>query len=411
MHPGRAACRGPEGEGGTSPDGMDAAWEILSVPPGCPPYQFGSSLAACGDELLVGAPDRDYVGRQAATTEVPPPATCLLRRFGGSWGHVQTLVAPVPSYADGFGRSVALGYSFAAVGSAGNENGDGPTYLYSRTAQGDLRLAAGFAWPGRQAPYETVFAEYGAAVAVGEGELLVGAPLDSSHADGDAGGQDSGAVYRFDGFPAAIRAGTFRGRPGENLGSSIALAGNILVIGAARIYTSEPLPGAVYVHRRTDDGSWHEVCRIEGGTGGQHFGAGVATDGELIAVTAPLDPAATASGLGKVHLYELREERCAELAVLPDLADGGGLALRGPRLVIGQSAHQTSQTATQVGRVGLFDIGATGEVSLAGWWMAPRPTDYARFGDAVALGPDYVAAGAPGLGEDDSSGYVAVMRW
>jgi hypothetical protein len=74
---------------------------------------------------------------------------------------------------------------------------------------------------------------------------------------------------------------------------------------------------------------------------------------------------------------------------------GYAIALRGERLAIGQPGFQTLAGPAQEGRVGLFRVSHTGAVTREAWLVVAHSRQYARLGSAVALGPDYVAAGAP----------------
>lgn len=335
--------------------------------------------------LLVGSPYRDYAGRVAYGEKLSPPSACLYSRMAGAWYLVGQVTAADPMLSEGFGRSVGLASNSLAVGAPGYENGDGPVHGF------DLRLQPGplFDSPDRPQGFMTdLLAEYGVGLAVDEQHIVVGAPLQ----DG------AGAVYIFN------RSGTktLRGpTPNEGFGQSVAIAGDVLVVGAGGAYSNEQLAGAGYVYRRDGSGAWVEHCRVLGRTPGEQFGFAVAVDGNRFAVSAPGVKSMPALAQGHVHVYEITQDGCTQIATLDDTAGfGAALALSGDRLAIGQPSFDADQT----GRVGLVRLPA---MNLS-WLVAPSAKKYARLGSSVALGPDYVAAGMPGLGKDDSAGRVIV---
>ncbi len=362
----------------------------------------------------MGAPYRYYAALHDEDPNTPPPSACLLKRRNGLWTLSQTLAAEVPFKAEGFGRSVALGPSFAAVGAPGYENGDGPAHAFERAAGGALRARGAFDSPERGSAHESVFAEFGVAVALDERFLLVGAPLESEFRNGAATCSGGGAVYVFDRGAGPALVATLRGsRPNENFGSSLAFAGDLLIVGAAGWYSGAPLAGAVHVYRREAPDRWRELCRIEGEGAVEKFGGAVAIDGARFAVSAPSDAILAQPPVGRVDLFEIQGDACRKLTTLRESAGfGAALALCGNRLAIGQPMYEGTHGPRQTGRVGLFRIEPGGAAHLEGWCASANSKEYARLGSSVALGPDYVAAGAPGLGEDaDGSGFVIVKNW
>jgi hypothetical protein len=129
-----------------------------------------------------------------------------------------------------------------------------------------------------------------------------------------------------------------------------------------------------------------------------------------VAVAAPgrndLDPLVG----GRVDLFTVSDRGCDRIATIQERPGfGRALALMGDRLAIGDPQYDSRDAIAQAGRVGLFRVGHVGVVAHEAWLAAQHAGECARLGSAVALGPGYVAAGAPGLGEeDDGSGFVVV---
>jgi hypothetical protein len=373
------------------------AFAVLKAPPGCSPIQFGLALAACGDNLLVGAPYRYFAQRE--NEGIAPPGGVLFAKSQNGWEASALLTPAEPATLPGFGRAVALGSSFAAMGAPGDEGGDGPVHLYARGGAPSLQKTLDA--PGSTMQGE-VFHEYGTALAGNEQTLFVGAPLeDGSLEDGPLEG--GGAVHAFErGRLAATLHGT---EANENFGTSLAVSGNLLVVGAAATYSSGQLAGAAYVFSRDGTGQWREVCRLKGKDAGESFGQAVAIDGARIAVGAP---GQEASG-GRVEIYNIDKDRCAHRATLRG-ADGFGsaVALLGGKLAVGQPFFSTGGVE-RVGRVGLYEIDGAAAVARRGWLVGRNAKADAALGTAVALGRGYVAAGAPGMVEDPrNSGFVIV---
>jgi hypothetical protein len=155
---------------------------------------------------------------------------------------------------------------------------------------------------------------------------------------------------------------------------------------------------------------------------GERFGACVAADGARFAVGAPgRADLGLPEGSGRVQLFELRGDGCREIARVTETPGfGAAVALAGGRLAIGHamfsnktiSIEKISTETKQTGRVGLYRVAADGAVARDDWLTVPGASAYARVGAAVALGPDYVAAGAPGLREyGEAPGFVVVRAW
>ena len=378
--------------------------DILIPSAGCSNYEFGNALSAHGEELLVGAPFVEYA---VDGEEMPAPAAFLFRRSGGQWRMTQKLVAAGdPTLSEGFAVSVTLGASFAIVGAPGNANEDGATHDFVRTGSAPFRLRSQLgpldAARAKDSFAGESFSRYGEACAADDRVVLVSAPLE----------ERVGAVCVYDrrsSSPEPIAA--LRGsRPDSGFGAALAMSGDLVVVGAT---SSEQVAGAVYVYRREAMDRWHEIARIEGKRDGEGFGSKVAIDGERIAVGAPGRPdLGTPGGGGHVRVFELRRGRVVETAEVREASGFGmSLALRGDRLAIGQPMYAERTDTTQTGRVGLFRVRA-GAVLHEAWLARAHSPAYARVGAAVALGPDFVAAGAPGLGADpDGAAFVVVHGW
>jgi choice-of-anchor B domain-containing protein len=239
--------------GTLQPEGMEG------LDPGCNAYgycgtNFGIALAAHGDWLLVGDPRSAPGGRGG--------------RGGGGRGGDDPR-PPEPT---------------------------GVVHVFRRAADGSwsehARLAPADAVPGDA---------FGAAVAIADGRALIGAP--GWHPADQPDDEDIGRVYEFrlqDG--AWTEAGPLdaQSEAGAAFGSSIALDGDRALIGAPAASAAH---GAAFLYRRDPDtGVWSEAARLAAYAGqrGDRFGTSVAIAGDYVWVGAPVR---RGDDTGMVYVY------------------------------------------------------------------------------------------------------------
>ena len=350
-------------------------------------YDFGASLSARDDSLLVGAPARDYDGELST----PPPIAFLFARTDRGWTRTAQFVAPDPALAEGFARAVALDSSRVVVSAPGYENGDGAVSTYTHDGSPQRQLDS----PARNID---LFDQFGSAVAVDGESTIIGACL---HGEAHAGAV---YVFRADGSIAQ----TLHGRvPRDGFGSSVAVDGELMIVGASAEYSSGQLAGACYVFRRSSSG-WYEHARVDGRHPGEAFGTSVAVCGDLFAAGAPGRPDLDASSPGRVDIYRVTATGSERVTSLDDVASfGAAVTLRGDRLAVGQPMFTRQSGPSQTGRVGLYRVQAGATHSL-GWLELDELRPYARLGASLAFGTGFLAAGAPGLGDANGSGEVSI---
>ncbi len=213
--------------------------------------------------------------------------------------------------------------------------------------------------------------------------------------------------------------------PWDRLGYALAVDGDRMAVGAPGAqFGARDAPaggGVVYIFERDAAGAWLEVDRLASVGTEQYddFGASVALAGDLLAVGAPseadlmppdsLVPAGAAHTVGAVHLFELHDGRWREVAWLqaqrPDheVYFGVSLAFDGRRLVVGAPRDSVGGDAPAdwrpVGVAYVFERGADGAWRQAARLVADDPQRDADFGRSVALDGDRVIVGAPLEGE------------
>ncbi len=192
---------------------------------------FGAAIAAEGDTVAVGAPF-DSTGAAKAG------AVYLFRRTTGELLAGKPLVSPEARERELFGAAVAISPELIVVGAPSEAPEEpGRAYVFDRESRGLLRTIDNPNRPGRGD-------RFGAAVAIVEGRVLVGAPFtDSSEAD-------TGVAYLFD-PGTGLRAQTFenpeRGAH-DHFGATLATA-------PAGLLISAPGPGRVFVYRSIAESS------------------------------------------------------------------------------------------------------------------------------------------------------------
>ncbi|MEM9996640.1 MAG: hypothetical protein AAF809_02975, partial [Bacteroidota bacterium] len=225
---------------------------------------FGAKLVAEDDMLVVGAPGMED-GRGAVY---------VFARTDAGWDEVSRLVPPADTSLVGFGSTLAFKDGLLAVSTASQRNQWGtpdPTmqnavYLYQHDALTGEWAQAGLL-DGRAAEAHPSF---GAALAIGEGLILVGAP-------GSMRGGSTPAVYPYRWDEAA---GAWIGAdplmPAEEeapfgFGGTLAIDGDLAYVGAPM----DGGTGAVFAYAIGDDGTFERArtMRPFDGVEGERFGA------------------------------------------------------------------------------------------------------------------------------------------
>jgi hypothetical protein len=256
--------------------------------------RFGWSVAIDGDTLVVGVPFDDGLGINRGAVHV-------FVRSGGTFVHTQELADPNPGELDEFGSSVAIDGDTLVVGVPE----DGGVGVNRGAAHVFVRSGGTFTHTQELlAPNPDNGDEFGSSVAVDGDTLVVGAPGD------DGAGSSRGAAHVF------VRSGgTFthsqelvdpNAADGDVLGSSVAVDGDTLVVGAPWDDGAGPpasYRGAAHVFVRSGGTFTHSQELVDpNAADGDVFGSSVAIDGDTIVVGAHVDDGA-GDERGAVHLY------------------------------------------------------------------------------------------------------------
>ena len=269
--------------------GTWSAVQKLIASDATPQGTFGFSLAIQGDTAIIGATAR--------------ASAYVFVRSLGVWTEQAKLVPSVP--AASFGWSVSLDGDSAIVGAQQADGFAGAAFVYARsgtTWTEQVRLVA----PAAGFPF------FGTSVAMSGDTVLVGS--------GGPAVVDSGSVHVFTGAGAAwaleATLTPSDGNIGDGFGTSIALQGDVAVIGSPVDYHEEAdlsEAGSAYLFARSS-GVWTETFKLTASDAAENdeFATSVGMSGNTLAFGAP-------NNLRRGAAYAFT------FTVVPEDADGDGV--------------------------------------------------------------------------------------
>lgn len=290
---------------------------------------FGISLALSDTTLVVGASGESSSatgvgGDLSDNSALNAGAVYVFQRNGASWQLEAYLKASNAESQDFFGWSVAMSGNLLVVGAWGEDSGantvDGTEGDNSASSAGAAYVfeRVSTSWTQRaylKASNAGADDRFGASVAVSGETVVVGAPSEASGSTGVGGGQlnddqpRAGAAYVFArsggiwGQQAYLKASNTDAS--DSFGGALALAGDLLVVGATGEDGSLGAPhvnsatgsGAAYLFSRSA-GVWSQRSYLKAALGGAQdsFGESVSIFGTTIAIGA-LGEASVATGV------------------------------------------------------------------------------------------------------------------
>ena len=347
--------------------------------------------------VMVG--DELYVGRPSVSAFFPLPpaekgAVYGFRRSGAGWTQTTMLTSDAAKLGDGFGSTLATDGTLLAVGAPAAVPG-GAVYLFQR---------AGSAW--RQvarivAPNGAEHDGFGEAIAIAGDLMVIGAPGRDSARGATYAVRRTGGSW---GDPVAVGRGA---AAGDNFGKAVGIAGDRVVVGAPGPSPfggpfggqQRPHAGAAAVYRSAGSG-WAEDAKLEVADSVAGLGWTIAVAGPSVYVSAPM----TAQGRGVV--YEFRRGGSGwQVAgkIAPAVAGGmGGMAFApvGDQVIVGMPLLSQFKGLVQVfNRTPTgWEAGDTLGVKAVGMLIG--------FGSSIAASGDVAVVGAPGADFFEGVGYV-----
>lgn len=363
-----------------------------------PSELFGFSIDVDATTAVVGAPGAAGAGLAGRAV--------VLTHDGSDWSEQAVLTAPTPTTGEAFGYDVAIDADTIVVG-ARNPGGSGAAYVFTGTGA-SWTLQAQLS----SSPSGSADDQFGTSVDIDGDRLVVGAPLD------DQAGLNSGAAHVFD---RAAGTWTLAHSLGSQAPSSNGLFGDAVILAGGNTIVGAPieaagtygLAGSAYVfdaagaHLQTlapsDRQSFHGYgtsFSFDNGT----LVVGANSDNGPTGFDSTCTPGSGSCPPGSVYVYTEapggftfhRELHASDLDLEANYSPGAQFGLEHDlvdgTLVVG--ARYNEGRTTSVGKAHVFRLEA------GGWNPAYRlVASDSRQGDllgqAVALGPAGVLAGAP----------------
>ena len=301
----------------------DAAWThagVLSAPEAIVEDDFGVSMAADGDILVVGAQFADAHGKDSGLAYV-------FERRGETWHQAAVLSAADAAPDDQFGLTVSVSGDTVAVGARLSDSralDAGATYLFQRRG-GSWQQAA------KLTASDAVRGDLFGRVSIDNDLMVVSADLTDDR--GNAAGKAYAFEKRGDAWTEAASFTASDAGASHEFGISLVLKGGIAVFGASG---ADKGAGAAYVFEQRG-GQWVQAARLRPGDESRLFGFAVTALADLVVVGAPADR----KTIGAAYVFERRAGAWIQTAKLrasdeaPSRRFGSSVAASENTIVVG----------------------------------------------------------------------------
>ncbi len=408
---------GPAGCATMHERGASSTWPLTATFNPVTPFagDFGRSISIGGNMMAVGDPEDSELQSQSGAVDIWTRDSKLTH----DWRKFGRVKADLAETGARFGRSVATDGNLLVVGAPGENSNRGAVFLYTRgPADPDTGI---YTWRLRYAirrPSDPTNTQFGYSVALGNGQIAIGAP---GYPITTAPGADvTGRVFRYrptvaGTYTAWTLSGTLAGSDSAHnsqFGSTVALEGDTIAVGAW-LQTGS---GAVYVFRENPPTTWTQVKKLTpSDTSRGLFGGSVSLSGNTLAV-GTLPPVIFPNS-GGAFVFERNQGGTNQWGETRKLTPptsqsgwGGSVAVKGDTLIIGSSVQNYIGTASGAAFVHRRLEGGTNAWGLVRQLV---PTDAAsgdNFGAAVAMDDSAIAVSATGsdAGATDAG---AVYTW
>ena len=381
----------------------------LTASDGLPGDNFGDSVSISGNTVVVGS-----TGISTYDGKTSPAAAYVFSEPGSGWADM-TQTAELTASGGGyscFGSSVSISGDTVVVGAQyatiGGNSEQGAAYVFTEPASGWANMTQ---TAELTASDGTANANFGSSVAISGNTVLVGAWLDTSMYVATR----QNAVYTFTEPDAGwtnmnqeTKLTASDGAYADDLADSVAVSGNTVVVGASDatvggIYNQ----GAVYVFIESAAG-WTDMTQVatltsSDGVADDGFGSSVAISGNTIVVGAPRAVVDGTDNLGAAYVFtepgtgwanmtqsaKLTRSTVAPVPIIisvPIAVQSGGL----PEIAAGGQISM-SQTASLTASNGLA---SNDESAASASALYDGNDDYEEFGASVAISGNTVVVGA-----------------
>jgi len=264
---------------------------------------IGGAVSISGDFAVVG-----YI-TDPGHYDFPETVYVFGKNKGGNgnWGLVKAIVPAASKTGDLFGLSVSISGAYIVVGALGesddvNEQNDlsysGSAYIFKQNLGGTDNWGQ---VKKLTAPHRELHDLFGNAVAINNGQLLIGARRDEDDENENNDLEFAGAAYLFqvdkgglENWGLMKKAVTEELTPEDHYGYAVSISGNYAVVGSP--YEDESQygentildAGAAYIFFN-NAGNWSQVKKIVANQrrAHDHFGTSVSINGRYIIIGAP----------------------------------------------------------------------------------------------------------------------------
>ncbi|MDZ4689514.1 MAG: cadherin domain-containing protein [Planctomycetaceae bacterium] len=299
--------------------------------------RFGTSVAISGNLIVVGAEYAEVNGDDQG-------AAYIYRQIDGRWYLQYGLYGGDLDGYDNLGHAVAISGSTVVVGAPGD--GNGTAFVYTDTGSGWALQAT--LTPSDGSGSSDAF---GQSLSISGDTIVVGS-------DDDGNDQTSGAAYVYSRMgntwleQAKLVADTSQS---VGFGDTVAVSSDTIVVGAKyQDYGSENDAGAAYVFSRSGT-QWQQVAKLlsDEPDAYDHFGSSVAISGDALVIGADQTGVSGQSYVGAAYVFTLSNGEWRQHRKI--LATGGGLfdyfgrsvAISGNTIVVGMDEFDTASNSDQ----------------------------------------------------------------
>jgi hypothetical protein len=290
----------------------------------------------------------------------------------------------LPLFGHRFGSAIDNFGERFVVGSPGHF-GQGQAQVFVAASDGGVS-SEGLLWPSDLQAQDG----FGSSVAMHGDYAVVGSPGDD---DGAFGAGSAYVFQRFFGYwIQTAKLGSKHPGANAGFGTSVATNGDWIAVGAPLDSTSAPLEGSVEFFERIGS-SWVFRLRISGSVAFGRFGASMSLDDDLFAVGQP------GESEGRVRVFERLASSWIEFPTLSPVGAtlgaefGCDVALDDDMLIVG--ARSDSTYAANAGAAYLYQLDG-GAWTQKQRFDSKSPAEQDRFGTSVDLEAKTAIVGAPG---------------
>jgi hypothetical protein len=246
--------------------------------------RFGSSVAIQSDTIVIGADFSDDKGINSGSTYI------FERNLGGAntWGEQTKLTASDGANNDKFGSSGAIDQDTVVIGSSSTGVGVGSAYIFERNLGGADSWGERTKLTASDGAANDFFGDF---LAIEGDTIVIGAAQDDDNGDNSGsayvfernlGGEDN--------WGEQIKLTASDGAANDRFGDSVAIYGDTIVIGSDSDDDKGRASGSAYIFERNNGGAntWGEQIKLTASDGeaGDFFGSSVAIAGSTIVVGA-----------------------------------------------------------------------------------------------------------------------------